>query len=47
MLGRFFVTFIVLFNMAVSDDPHIIKTFLSLAELHFVILYYLVYVLAW
>ena len=34
--------------MAVSDDPHIIKTCLSLAELHFVIyiIYYLVYVLA-
>ena len=33
--------------VAVSDDPHIIKTFLSLDELHIVILFYLVYVLAW
>ena len=33
--------------VAVSDDPHIIKSFLSLAELHFVILFYLMYVLAW
>ena len=33
--------------MAVSDDPQFIKTLSSLVELHFKILYYLVYVLTW
>ena len=30
--------------MAVSDDPQFIKTLSSLGELHFEILYYLVYI---
>ena len=35
------------FCIEVSDDPHIIKTLSSLGELHFEILYYLVYVFTW
>ena len=33
--------------MAVSYDPHIMKTLSPSGELHFEILYYLVYVLTW